>query len=170
MSRDILSLMLVKLAPDYEVSFDIALGFSAQLANILNTDDGLLFGNIRQQNGSPETAESLLSFSKEWCLQKNAETFVIVLEGNVVIGSISLSHYDEQLKCARTGYFIASEYQGKGYGSGALLQLVNMARVRGLKKVSATIPSSKIASRRIWEKCGVIIEFCDDEVTAILDG
>jgi len=93
-----------------------------------------------------------------------------VLNGDVVAGSISLSYIDTAAGCARTGYSIAPEFQGRGYGSEALSQLLGIARARNLQRVSGKISEANVASRKIWEKCGAPVEFSQNEITAILSG
>jgi RimJ/RimL family protein N-acetyltransferase len=102
-------------------------------------------------------------------LEKSAQFFVIVLNRDLVLGSISLSHIDRESRTARTGYFLASCHQGKGYGTLALAHLLTRARLKGLKAVSARLTTSLPASRRIWEKSGFPLRYAEDEVTAILD-
>ncbi len=162
------SLELVRLAPEHEGDRETALQYGAQLAEILNTDEGLPLGIRRQADAPPETAENILSFAKEWCREKNALFFAVVLDGDVVAGSISLSHIDAETLSARTGYFLASKYQGRGYGEEALSQLLEIARHHALRTVSGSIPKANIASRKIWERCGATVDFSGDEVTAVL--
>jgi len=157
------------LAPDSSEQGDAALGYAAQLAKILNEDAALRPGIRPEANRAPETAESVLAFAQKWCFEKGAQFFVIVLNRDLVLGSISLSHIDRESRTARTGYFLASRHQGKGYGTLALAHLLNHARLKGLKTVSARLTASPAASRRIWEKSGFPLRYAEDGVTAFLD-
>lgn len=162
-------LKLVLLAPVPEGSLESALHLGAQLAGILNTDESLP-PKMRRLSGAPlETANGVLSFAREWCLERSALFYAVVLGGDVVVGSISLSHIDARAHCARTGYFLAGKYRGQGYGIQALRHILGVARTHGVRRVSGSIPEANVASRRIWEKCGVPIEFGENEITAILN-
>lgn len=166
---DALSVELVLLAPDPIGEAGIALRHAAQLAELLNGDEGLPPGIRRKEERPPETAESVLSAARKWCLERNASFYGIVLDGRLVIGSISLSHVDPWNRTGRTGYFLGSRYQNRGYGTLALARLLGLARDQGLEAVSGTALASEPASRRIWEKSGFPLRFVGDEVTAVLD-
>ncbi|OFX10953.1 MAG: hypothetical protein A2516_06250 [Alphaproteobacteria bacterium RIFOXYD12_FULL_60_8] len=158
---------LVMLAPEPEVSLDIVRGYATQLADILNNDMGLP-PEMKRSSGAPlKTTESVLAFTRNWCRERNALSFAVVVGGKVA-GLISLSHMDIEAKQARTGYFIASSFQNRGIGTQALSRLFDIAQENGFEKVTASIEAGNIASRRIWEKCGASFEFTDDDATAYL--
>ncbi len=88
-------LKLVLLAPAHEGSLESALNLGAQLARILNTDEEGLPPKMRRLSSAPlETAKSVLYFAREWCLKRNAFFYAVVMGGDVVVGSILLSHID----------------------------------------------------------------------------
>jgi RimJ/RimL family protein N-acetyltransferase len=162
-------LQLICLAPEPECEPKQALHLAAGLAALLNFDEELPVG-IRRPPGSPlETAESVLSFAKKWCLGRNARFHAIVLDNETAIGSISLSHIDILAQAARSGYWLGSAYQGRGYGTEALSKLVAIARECGLKRLSATISVENEPSKRIWEKLGAHIREDGGRVQAIVD-
>lgn len=165
---DPLSVELFLIAPDPVGERGVVLSHAAKLAEMLNGDEGLSPDTGKRVGSPPETAESILSFTQQWCLEKNASTYVILLDHRLVIGSISLSHVDPLGRTARTGYFIGSRYQNRGYGALALARLLDLAGRQGLSTVSGTVPASNYASRRIWEKSGFPLRFAGDEVTAVI--
>ncbi|MBF0326528.1 MAG: GNAT family N-acetyltransferase [Alphaproteobacteria bacterium] len=163
-----MSISLVRLAPEPECNLGLALRFAANLAAILNFDDKLPDG-IRHSAAPLETAESVLSFTKAWCLNRNARFYAIVMDGGAAIGSISLSHMDTTAGTARSGYWLGSAYHGRGYGTEALSQLIAIARDCGLKHLSATINSDNEPSRRMWEKLGAQFRDEGGHISASVD-
>jgi len=143
--------------------------YAAQLANILNTDLELP-PEFQSPPGAPaHSAESILSYVEEWCRKKKALFFFIVLQDDKVAGSISLSHLDMDAGSARTGYFLATKFQGKGIGGQAFSRVLDIARQQGLKSISGTVPKSNTASRKIWENHGAVGHGMEDEITLLLD-
>lgn len=163
------SLGLICLAPEPECESKQALHLAADLAALLNFDEELPEG-IRRSPGAPlETAESVLFFAKKWCLGRNAKFFAIILDNETAIGSISLSHIDIAAQAARSGYWLGSTYQGRGYGTEALSKLVAIARKCGLRHISAKINTENEPSKRIWEKLGAQIQDDGGSILAIID-
>lgn len=164
-----MSLSLVCLAPEPECELDMALHLAGDLAALLNFDEKLP-RDIRHPSGALlETAQSVLSFTKEWCLGRNAKFYAIVIDDETAIGSISLSHIDIAAQAARSGYWLGSLYQGRGYGTEALSNLVAIAREFGLKHISATISADNEPSRRMWEKLGAQIQDAGHQILALID-
>jgi len=163
------TLKLVRLAPDPEENPALITNYAAQLAHILNTDRGLPQEYILPQEAPNETAESVLTTAESWCRERNAKSFMIVLENGTVVGAISLSHIDYGSHSARVGYFVTSLLQGRGLGTEALVKLLSIAHELRLRMISASIATDNNASRRIWEKSGASVEFNDSGVTAFLD-
>lgn len=168
MMADPPALELIRLAPDPIGEPETALRHAAQLAELLNGDEQLPPGIRRKEERPPETAEGVLSAARKWCLERNASFYGIVLDGRLVIGSISLSYVDPRKRTGRTGYFLGSRFQNQGYGTLALAGLLVLARDQGLEAVSGTVPESEPASRRIWEKSGFPLRILGNEVTGVL--
>ncbi|MBF0354994.1 MAG: GNAT family N-acetyltransferase [Alphaproteobacteria bacterium] len=157
---------LVCLAPTAEVQNTVACRLADDLAAILNSDQGLP-GSIRQTSSrSLETKETVLSYTKEWCLKRNARFYAIALGEGRAIGAISLSHINFSQASAFCGYWIGSTFQGKGYGFGALTQLMERAKGMGLIRVSAQIIDDNIASKRLWKKLGASFEQASGKIVA----
>ncbi len=143
--------------------------YADQLAEILNTDEDIPLEFRSPPDAPPLTTESVLSYIDTWVRERNALFFFIVLEGDVVAGSISLSHIDLQASSARTGYFLATRFQGRGIGTEAFSLMLDVARKNGIKSVSGSVPEANVASRRIWAKHGAIPGAKVDEVTLSLE-
>lgn len=162
-------LSLIRLAPEPECELDLALRLATDLAAFLNFDEKLPKG-IRHPPGVPlETGQSVLSFAKEWCSDRNARFYAIVIGDETAIGSISLSHIDTAAQAARSGYWLGSAYHGRGYGTEALSKLLAIARDCGLKHIAATISTDNEPSNRIWEKVGAQIRHGGGHISAIIE-
>jgi ribosomal-protein-alanine N-acetyltransferase len=139
--------------------------------NIINLALLLSNDNILSQSLSPGkplcaiSAKELFADLEKWQVNNNANTYVIRL-GSKSIGSISLSHQNGSF--ARVGYWLESSEWNKGYATQAFAQIIEIARKRGFETLSASIGTSNIASRRIWEKFGANFTECGDRLTASL--
>lgn len=136
---------------------------STGLAKILSNDKILL-----KQIGSTQqkvTTKDFLQKTTKWQADTNSESYVILKE-NSSIGLISLSHKTKD--SARIGYWIASNEWNKGYGTQAFNLLVEIAKNHGLKNITSTIDKDNVASLRIWEKAGAIIDKTSEKASATL--
>lgn len=163
------SLDLVCLAPEPECEMARALHLGADLAAILNFDDGLPEGIRRRPAALLESAESVLSFTRDWCLKRNATFYAIVINGTTAIGSISLGRIDPETRSARIGYWLGSPHHGRGYGTEALAKLIAVARERGFRRLSATIRAENEPSKRMWAKLGALIQCVGVNAIATID-
>ncbi|HLO76366.1 MAG TPA: GNAT family N-acetyltransferase [Magnetospirillum sp.] len=155
MFYDIIS--LVQLAPETFPAPSQTLRFAEELADILNNDEEL--GRVLGRTPRPqqETAQTVLRHARTWCGKHDAIFFAIVLDQEAAIGTISLSHMDPQCGSARTGYWIGTPFQGRGYGGLAFRRLVAFAQALGVRSLSGQIGAANHASRRIWERNGASI-------------
>lgn len=135
--------------------------FAIQLVEILNTDSIL-----RDKLDSKKykiTKDKFIQHNNEWAKSKNAEIFAIVLN-NSAIGMISLSNQNVAQKKANVGYWISSKYWNNGYTSQAFSQILDFARKKEFKYLSATIECVNLSSRKIWEKHNSKAELIDNKV------
>lgn len=139
--------------------------YAAQLAKILNADRELP-PEFRLPPDVPKlTSEGVVSFVDSWCRKRNAMFFFIILDGDVVAGTISLSHIDREARTAKTGYFLATRFQSIGIGTQAFSLMLDIAGSHGLQQISGSVPKTNIASRKLWESCGATVGVAEDEVT-----
>lgn len=122
-----------------------------QIVALLNNDKKLLAA--LESNNRKITKRAFIEKNKDWVRSKGADMFAIFVE-STAIGMMSLSHQDLLNHKAEIGYWIGSNYWGKGYTSKAFLQILDFAVSKGIKHVSSTIKEDNIASKRIWEKYG----------------
>ncbi|WP_454052952.1 GNAT family N-acetyltransferase [Clostridium sp. Marseille-Q7071] len=139
--------------------------YAMQLVDILNNDYGLK--NALDSSENKISKSEFIDYNKQWCQNKNAEIFAIILN-DIAIGIISLSHQDIKEQKAQIGYWISSKYWENGYTSCAFSQVLNLARKKGIKYISATIKSDNIASKSIWIKNGAKIEETNDKLNALI--
>ena len=60
---------------------------------------------------------------------------------------------------AEVGYMLLTKHQGKGYGSESLRTVMSYARdVLGLRALKGVVTEGNIASCRVLEKCGFVLE------------
>lgn len=123
---------------------------------------------------SLENLESLSSF-KKWLVEKENESLGInlkegyvpqsiyfIMENEEIIGIGKIRHYLNENLLVRGGHIgigISSNYRGMGIGTRALELLLEEAYSSyGIENVLLTNNESNMASRRIVEKCGGILE------------
>jgi len=122
------------------------------LATVLNTDSKLI-EKLGSSISGNESGESFLTRYNEWQKNTNSSTFTIKKE-NEVVGLISLSHKNINLKKARIGYWICSKEWKKGICSIAFDEILELGKKEGYKIFEANIPKGNIASIKIWIKNG----------------
>ena len=168
MNEEIAEVKLVRLAPNQDVGVEATDLLAAQVAHILNTDEGLPEGMRRPSHLPPETSQGVLSFTMGWCRDHSAEFYAIVLPDGVVAGAITLSHIDLADRQARSGFFLATPYQERGYEARALSLLFDLCRSRGMLRVSSRVPEADTVIRRAWQDCGIPLEIDPNQITAVL--
>lgn len=91
-----------------------------------------------------------------------------ITEGSTYLGSIQLRHElgTEYLRTrgGHVGYTVRSSSRGKGLATAALLQLLPVARERGLEKLLVTCLDANPASARVIEKAGGVYEMTTDRL------
>ncbi len=142
----------------------VTINNSVQIANTLSNDKLLAKAN-GSSDLAPVTPQEFFDKTKQWQIATNSEPYIICL-GNSSIGMISLSHIDST--SARAGCWIASNEWHKGYGTQAFNLLLEIAKKRGIKTIISTINLNSIASLRIWEKAGAIIDKSGKKAKATL--
>jgi RimJ/RimL family protein N-acetyltransferase len=96
---------------------------------------------------------------------------VIRASDRAVVGSVGGSGPPGDDGIFLIGYSVYPEHEGHGYASEAAGGLIDWAlRQRGVQRIRATIPPSNAASRRIAEKCGMVVTgtSIDDEAGDVL--
>lgn len=130
--------------------------------------DVRLLEKLKSEKLGDITLEEFLDYNNSWCINRSAMLFCIIIN-NKVIGSISLSDIDKNAGQASTGYWIASEYWGKGYGKESFKEIVKIAKGLGIKTLNSKILKDNIASRKIWDKYGAKFTIVDEKVKYTLE-
>ena len=120
-------------------------------------------GRVRQVQSM--TPRDFFEDIQKWQIDNHADTYTIRY-GKTPIGIISLSHQNGT--SARVGYWLTSVEWGKGYATEAFSQLVAIARQTGFTELSASIDSTNLASKQLWNMLGASFERSGDCLTAIL--
>ena len=88
-------------------------------------------------------------------------TYWWIVEGDTVLGAIALRHElnDFLLRAGgHIGYGIRPSARGRGLATWALGQVLSMARIRGLDRVLITCSDDNVASARVIERHGGVLE------------
>ena len=149
----------ISLEPISQRNFD-------ELAYALSHDKALIESLDNSKHVRTMSAEALFNDAIKWQSDNRANSYAIRL-GNRSIGMISLSHQADA--SARVGYWLASSEWGNGYATQAVHLIIEIAKKKKITKLFATIDSSNIASKRIWDKLGAHFEMENHKLVASLD-
>lgn len=97
---------------------------------------------------------------KKWEHKKGGYCYVVLLNGDP-IGTVSYAPLKDNAEAAGVGFYIASPYWGKGYGTKLLKEMIDILKHKGYKYVTGSVPKGNIAPKRVFEKCGA--EFKEDK-------
>ena len=83
--------------------------------------------------------------------------FAVVLPtANKMIGTVGFTSFDLPNCSAEIGYVISPEYQGNGYATEAVREILRFGFVCcGLSRISAVCMRENLTSLRVMEKCGL---------------
>lgn len=92
--------------------------------------------------------------------QENGAVTKAIEFNNEFVGSVGIQpQAGWKSHTAEIGYWIAEPYWGKGIATEALRQMTNLGmRELGLRKLFAPVLAPNIASMRVLEKCGYVVE------------
>ena len=101
-------------------------------------------------------AQTFFDFSDmEWKLQKCGPYLVFLRASERLIGGTGLSVAGDE---AETGYVFARDAWGLGYATEALIAMVEVGRLVGLRKLTAHCHPDHLASQRVLQKGGFRLE------------
>ena len=118
------------------------------------SEDEILRGDLNLSPDFKPDSFRVLKDIKSWCKSRNAVTYAVILSDRTTVGTISLSHINNEEKTARIGYWIGSSYRSRGYCSIAFGLVANKAVEMGISKLISTIAEENINSKRVWDKHG----------------
>ena len=88
-------------------------------------------------------------------------TFLVAEEKGQIVGRVSIRHelneYLQQ-RGGHIGFGIRPEFRGRGFATEILLEALEIASGLGIEKVLVTCDDTNIASSRVIEKCGGVLE------------
>jgi len=88
-------------------------------------------------------------------------TFLVAEVDGQIVGRVSIRHrlneYLQQ-RGGHIGFGIRPEFRRRGFATEILLEALEIARGLGVEKVLVTCDDTNIASRRVIEKCGGVLE------------
>jgi RimJ/RimL family protein N-acetyltransferase len=125
---------------------------AATLTDILNHDQLLAVANNGTLSHIQPTA--FIEQCAEWMRRKHGQTYAILHDGRP-IGTISLSSGGLPKRHGRVGYWLASDYWNRGYGTAAFHELMKVAQSEGFKQIETIFAAeASPASIAIWKKKG----------------
>ncbi len=111
-----------------------------------------------------QTQQFLLCAEQEWQKQSpRFYEFAITLAGRQ-IGAVSL-YLEEEEPAGELGWILQKRYWRQGFATEAALAVREFARGLGLRRLTAHCDARNIASRRVMEKIGMMLE--DDSGTRV---
>ncbi|OAN44897.1 GNAT family N-acetyltransferase [Magnetospirillum moscoviense] len=113
------------------------------LADILNTD-----------MGGASTGQQALDYAIQWCHQHKAVNYVVLLDGDKVVGNISLSHIDQDARTARCGWIVAKAYQELGIEDAAVDAIIAIAIRQGITVLGSKCRKDDQDGQEFWRRRG----------------
>ena len=107
--------------------------------------------------------EGVISASREQDLPvgKVPATFLVAEYDGQIVGRVSIRHrlneYLQQ-RGGHIGFGIRPEFRGRGFATEILLEALGIASGLGIENVLVTCDETNIASRKVIEKCGGVLE------------
>lgn len=112
-------------------------------------------GAIRDLN----TAQLFVEQKMQQALRKELFFFVILYIENEIIGNVTIKNIDWTVPKCELSYFIDQAYEGKGYTSRVMPEIVKHCfEELGMEKLYLRIATENIASKSIAQKNGFIQE------------
>jgi RimJ/RimL family protein N-acetyltransferase len=130
----------------------------SDLENLVNNANNLNIAcNMRDGFPHPYTVDA----GKQWIkFAENSDTIFAITRNNEAVGSIGLNiGEDIERLSAEVGYWLGEEHWGKGIVSSALKGILDYSfNELGLERIFSVPLEQNIASRRVLEKNGFILE------------
>ncbi|TDT51607.1 RimJ/RimL family protein N-acetyltransferase [Enterobacter sp. AG5470] len=114
---------------------------------------------VADPRSSEEIREQFLSRLPDW-FPGSRHWLCLVVRDNTTQMPLGVTGYiHREDDCAEVGFLFAPQAQGKGYGRESLKAVCDYAFSEGgIRRLVATVTSGNIASRRLLEKTGFILE------------
>jgi predicted acetyltransferase len=92
--------------------------------------------------------------------ERDHATYWWIVEGEAVLGAIALGHQlnDRALRVGQIGYGIRPSARGRGLAKWALAEVLSVARTLGLDRVLITCRDDNVASARVIEHNGGLLD------------
>jgi predicted acetyltransferase len=87
--------------------------------------------------------------------------FFVAVVDRIVVGRLSLRHYlceKIELIGGHIGYGVVPSYRRRGYATEMLRQAIPFCRSLGIERALITCDDSNVASQRVVEACGGVLE------------
>lgn len=120
-----------------------------QLSALIRSDEKLR--QATQMNSKP-TPEEYLQVIQDWRENRQSLILAIVINGNIAIGQIALSHIDPIQRQCQIGYWLGSEYWNRGIMTEAVDLVLSLARESGILEITTIVDKTNAASLRILQK------------------
>jgi predicted acetyltransferase len=97
----------------------------------------------------------------DWLDNRVPQSYYWYVKDGRIVGRIRLRHrLNDRLeqKGGHIGYDVRPSEWGKGHATRMLLQVLDIARVEGFQRVLLTCDEENVASARVIEKCGGVLQ------------
>ncbi len=134
-------------------------GKKVKLGKLLETDVPILWKILCELNQEYFLFKTCPSLEEEyeWFASYGATNFAILDEKDRLIGVIGFRRMDTENKRVEIGYWIAREFQGKGYATEAVSLFLDFCfNTLGLNSVYARTNALNVASWKVLEKNGFV--------------
>ncbi len=153
----------------WEGSLTLRNGVKVALRPELASDTEMLwemFSTLSKESADnlvpPFTRERIEEWTKNIDYVRNLTIVALIKEGKKerIIGSATLSFYLQEIYCHRAdlGLTVHDEYQNLGLGTAMLNHVLEIAKMKKLKKVHLRVTSNNTRAIHVYEKCGFKIE------------
>lgn len=110
-----------------------------------------------------ESEEFVRQSAANWILKKDDEPYLPLLifskKDNILIGATGYHHIIWEVPCLETGYWIRTQYSGKGYMTEAVNAITQYAiKQLKMKRVAITCDIDNVRSKKIPQRLGFQLE------------
>ncbi len=119
-----------------------------------STQENNPIGVLTEEKLRQQISES----NSDLCHKKSTHRFYIQMDSQHHVGVIALKDINWESGVCELGYLIAEPFQGRGIASQAVALITAKAFENGIKKVKATTYVNNVASFKVLQKNGFILE------------
>lgn len=109
---------------------------------------------LNKDMGGSSNGQQALDYAIQWCRENRAVNYLILLDGDEVIGNISLSHVDPDARSGRCGWIVSKTYQGRRVEDAGVDAIITIAKRQGLTILGSKCRKDDMSEQEFWSKRG----------------